>query len=282
MRALLSTTCLLGLVVVARADPKPRVVSVSVDGLRADAITNDVMPRHVKLAKAGAVASRASTISRSDTLPSHASMLSGVDVTAHKIDWNSMRPDRGFIKAPTIFALAGAQGLSTAMIVGKQKLRHLAPPDTVDHFDVPSDPTCAGVASAAAKHVAGGGSDLLFVHFSDPDDAGHDHGWASAEYARAAATADTCLGVVIEAIDKSPAAAKTTVIVTADHGGSGHKHSDGAKAANRTIPWIIRGPGIKPGTRVRANISTMDTAATALAILGVEPPAAMAGVSRLP
>jgi predicted AlkP superfamily pyrophosphatase or phosphodiesterase len=135
---------------------------------------------------------------------------------------------------------------------------------------------------AAGKHIARGGSDLLFVHFSDPDDAGHDYGWASAQYTRAAATADTCLGVVIDAIDKSPASAMTTVIVTADHGGSGHKHSDGANAANRTIPWLIRGPGFKPGTTVRANVSTMDTAATALAILGVKPPAAMSGVSRLP
>lgn len=264
----------------ATADAKPRVVIISVDGLRANAITDTVMPNHAKFGRAGAVASRAFTIMRSDTLPSHASMLSGVEMAKHGINWNSLRPDRGFIKSPTIFALARANGLSTAMIVGKQKLRHLAPPDTVDHFDIPSDPTCAGVAASAAAHIAGGGSDLLFVHFSDPDDAGHDHGWASAEYTQAAKTADACLGVVIAAIDKSTAAAETTVIVTADHGGAGKHHSDGKDRANRQIPWMIRGPKIKAGSRVDASVSTMDTAATTLSVLGIERPRDMLGVAR--
>lgn len=278
MRALL---CLLALATPALAD-KPRVVIISVDGLRADAITKDVMPRSVRFAQAGAVARRAQTIAKSETLPSHASMLSGVDVKAHKIDFNSVRFERGFIKVPTIFALARAEGLTTAMIVGKRKLLHLAPPDTVDHFDIPHDATCAGVASAAAKHIYKGGSDLLFVHFSDPDDAGHDHGWGSKAYTRAAATADTCLGVVLDQLAKSPAAAVTTVIVTADHGGSGHTHSDGGNAANRTIPWMIRGPGIEAGSIVRAEVSTMDTAATALSILGVKRPSTFIGVPRRP
>jgi arylsulfatase A-like enzyme len=264
----------------AAAADKPRVVIVSIDGLRPDAITDEGMPQAAKLGRAGAVAKRALTIPRSDTLPSHASMLSGVEMAAHGLDWNSFRIDRGFIKVPTVFAIARRGGLTTAMIVGKQKLRHIAKPGTVDHFDIPSDPTCAGVAAAAAAYFTSTGPDLMFVHFSDPDDAGHDHGWSSAEYTRAVAIADTCLGVLVSTIDKSAAAKTTTIIVTADHGGEGRSHSDGREGANRRIPWMIRGPSIKPGTTVR-DVSTMDTAATALSLLGLARPANLVGKPRV-
>jgi predicted AlkP superfamily pyrophosphatase or phosphodiesterase len=266
---------------IASAQPTPtRVVIVSVDGLRPDMITRQVMPRHVRLMREGVTARLARTIRKSDTLPSHAAMLSGRDVAAHGLTWNSYKENRGFIRVPTIFSAARQHGLSTAMIVGKKKLRHIAGPENVDHFERPSY-LCGGVSKRAAEYFTAHTPDLLFVHFSDPDEYGHSHGWLSKEYVRAARHSDRCLGLLVDAIDKSPVGADTLIILTADHGGADHVHSNGSVAANGHIPWIARGPGIVPGSVIREEVTTFDTAATTLAALGLPGLPEMRGVARV-
>ncbi|HEY0250768.1 MAG TPA: alkaline phosphatase family protein [Kofleriaceae bacterium] len=250
--------------------PKPvkRVVIISEDGMRPDVLTEELAPRHVALMKEGAVAHHAETIPESDTLPSHASMLSGVGARAHGLWWNSFQAQRGFIHVPTIFSAAHDAHLKTAMIVGKPKLKHIAAPGTVDHFERPSY-LCGGVAKRAAEYFTSDAPALLFVHFSDPDEYGHAKGWMSKEYLRAVKNSDGCLATVLAAIDASPDAESTLVIVTADHGGHGMKHSDGHFAVDRDIPWIVRGPNIGHGVTLEHDIETVDTAATTLAALGL-------------
>lgn len=257
-----------------------RVVIISIDGLRPDMMTPELMPRHAQLMQEGTTARHASTITQSDTLPSHAAMLSGVGVAAHGLWWNSYKANRGFIKVPTVFSSARERGLSTAMIVGKQKLRHIAGPASVDHFERPSY-LCGGVAKRAAKYFTEVTPDLLFVHFSDPDEYGHSHGWLSKEYVRAARNSDRCLSTVLAAIDASAAGAGTLVIVTADHGGHDKHHSDGRSKLNSSIPWIARGPGVPRGATLEAPVDTVDTAATTLAALGLPPLPHMRGQARL-
>lgn len=273
----------------AEAAPRPpgreaaapaRVVIISIDGLRPDVMTPELMPRHVQLMAEGTTARHASTIAQSDTLPSHAAMLSGVGVAAHGLWWNSYKANRGFIKVPTVFSAARERGLSTAMIVGKQKLRHIAGPTSVDHFERPSY-LCGGVARRAAEYFTKVTPDLLFVHFSDPDEYGHSHGWLSKEYIRAARNSDRCLATVLAAIDASPAGAGALVIVTADHGGHAKHHSGGHSKLNISIPWIARGPGVPAGATLEAPVETTDTAATTLAALGLPPLPHMRGQARL-
>ena len=275
-------------VAVAVAKPKPpappaakpkRVVIISIDGLRPDMMTADLMPRHVQLMREGTTARDAWTIQESDTLPSHAAMLSGVGMSAHGLSWNSYQANRGYIKVPTIFTAARAAGLSTAMIVGKPKLKHIASPGTVDHFERPSY-LCGGVAKRAAEYFASGHPDLLFVHFSDPDEYGHSHGWSSPEYKRAAHHSDRCLATVLAAIDGSPHRDDTLVIVTADHGGES-RHHNGHDKQSRAIPWIARGPGVAAGASIDKPIDTVDTAATTLVALGLPRLPRMTGTSRL-
>ncbi|MGE0868356.1 MAG: alkaline phosphatase family protein [Kofleriaceae bacterium] len=257
-----------------------RVVIISIDGLRPDMMTEELMPRHVRLMAEGTTATDASTIVQSDTLPSHAAMLSGVGANAHGLWWNSYKSNRGHIRVPTVFSAARAHGLSTAMIVGKQKLKHIASPGSVDHFERPSY-LCGGVARRAAKYFVENAPDLLFVHFSDPDEYGHSHGWTSKEYRRAARNSDRCLATVLAAIDSTSLGATTLVIVTADHGGENHHHSNGRSRLNRTIPWIARGPGVAAGATIDTPIVTVDTAATTLAALGLPRLPAMTGTARL-
>lgn len=256
------------------------VVIFSVDGLRPDMIRSELMPRHVRMMEEGMSARFASTIPQSDTLPSHAAMLSGRGVSAHGLTWNSYQQNRGYIRVPTIFSAAREHGLSTAMIVGKQKLRHIAGPRSVDHFERPSY-LCGGVARRAAQYFTSQEPDLLFVHFSDPDEYGHSHGWLSKEYVHAAKNSDVCLGTVLDAIDASSIAESTLVIITADHGGEDHHHSNGRESVNSQIPWIARGPGIEAGSIIEDPVATYDTAATTLAVLGLESLPRMSGTPRV-
>ena len=265
----------------AQPPPAPRrVVIISEDGLRPDALSPELTPRHVALIHEGARAKDAETIPESDTLPSHASMLSGVGAREHGLWWNSYQSDRGYIHVPTIFSVAHERGLSTAMIVGKPKLRHIAIPGTVDHFERPSY-LCGGVAKRAGEYFAASKPDLMFVHFSDPDEYGHSHGWLSPEYMRAVHASDRCLATLLSAIDATGLADSTLIIVTADHGGHGKKHSDGHVAVDREIPWIVRGPGVGHDVVLDEKVETEDTAATTLAALGLPALPHMRGTARL-
>jgi predicted AlkP superfamily pyrophosphatase or phosphodiesterase len=256
------------------------VIIISEDGMRPDALTVDLAPNHVALMKESTVARVASTIPQSDTLPSHASMLSGFGARRHGLRWNSYQPAKGYIHVPTIFSIARAAGLSTAMIVGKTKLRHIAPRGTVGHFERPSY-LCGGVSKRAAAYFLAEKPKLLFVHFSDPDEYGHSHGWMSEEYLRAVHNSDRCLGAVLDAIAQSGVADSTLVIVTADHGGHGRQHSRHHDDMERQIPWIARGPGAGENQVLETPITTMDTAATVLAALKLDPSPGIEGVARL-
>src|SRR5262249_8102729 len=142
----------------------------------------------------------AQTIPESDTLPSHAAMLSGFGAAAHGLWWNSYQPQRGYIHVPTVFSVAHEHGLKTAMFVGKPKLRHTAIPGTVDRFEPPSY-HCPGVPRRPASCSGRERPDLMFVPFPDPDEAGHARGWMSRAYLAAVKESDRCLGELLAAID---------------------------------------------------------------------------------
>lgn len=247
--------------------------------MRPDALSPEGTPRHIELMQEGSTAKLAETIPESDTLPSHASMLSGFPASAHGLWWNSYQSTRGYIHVPTVFSAAHEAGLRTAMIVGKPKLSHIATPGTVDHFERPSY-LCGGVARRAAEYFVTEQPDLLFVHFSDPDESGHRDGWMSPQYQTAVRNSDKCLATVLDAIDASGLASTTLLIVTADHGGHNKRHSDGRELVDRQIPWIVRGPGVPTNKVLDEKIDTEDTAATALAALGLPALPHMRGEAR--
>lgn len=258
--------------------PAPEfVIVISEDGLRPDVLDEARTPNHIAFIHEGASARLARTIRESDTLPSHASMLSGFEAKDHRLWWNSFKKEMGYIHVPTIFSIAKQHGLSTAMFIGKPKLRHIALPGSVDHLERPGY-LCGAVSRRAAEYFVKSKPNLMFVHFSDPDEFGHAKGWMSGAYLQGAANSDKCLGTLLGALERSGLASRTLVIVTADHGGHAKVHSGSHLEVDREIPWIVRGPGIRPGSRVAQPIVTVDTAATVLTALKLPLPPHIAGV----
>jgi arylsulfatase A-like enzyme len=118
---------------------------------------------------------------------------------------------------------------------------------------------------------------LLFVHLSDPDSAGHSSGWMSAAYGRAVQETDTALSQLLATADETYGAGNYSVVVTADHGGHGRGHGT-EDPLDVTIPWIAWGRGVNAGVMTGVTINTFDTAPTVLWLLGVEKPEAWDGV----
>jgi len=251
------------------------VIIVSEDGLRPDALVLARATTHTRLMKEGAYSLSARTIRSASTLPSHAAMLSGFDVDRHGLDWNSWKPDRGYIKVPTVFDASFGAGRGAAAFVGKHKLKHIAQPGSVDVFSRPGY-FCRKVAQEAARYFVEKNPQIAFVHFSDPDESGHSEGWMSDDQLKAIRASDRCLTTLVDAVAEAGLTRHTLFILSSDHGGHGTGHS-GSRQEDRIIPWIAWGAGVRRGHHIRARISTVDTAATALWALGYPPAPGAAG-----
>ncbi len=254
--------------------PYDHVIVVSIDGLRPDAVMMTDAPNLRRLRQIGAWSTEARTITRSYTLPSHTSMLTGVDADRHGLVHNNFTPRYGFSRAPTALYHAHDAGLTTAMFVSKPKFRHIAIPGSVDVFSRP-DYLCRRVMDAATQHIRQTREGLTFIHLSEPDGAGHERGWMTASYLRAIAAADRCMGTLLSTIEARADRDRVLLVISADHGGHGRTHGS-TREEDMRIPWIAWGSRVTPGDFSDA-VSTMDTAATALAALGLEVPSDMVG-----
>jgi len=229
------------------------------------------MPTFHKLESEGAHAREAFTIVPSATLPSHTSMLTGVGIQKHQVLWNDYEPEKGVVAVPTIFKLAKARGLVTAMFVAKEKLKHLDQPGSLDAFVWPRPADDAkAVAKAFAEQVAELKPNLCLIHFRDPDTVGHQYGANAPEKIQALKDCDGALKTILEAISTAGLLETSVIILTADHGSHDTTNSQGATVGvhgsaiteDVRIPWVVWGKGVRRGFTITRPVLQYDTAAT--------------------
>ena len=251
----------------------PNVVLISIDGLRPDAIAASGARNLQRMMREGAYTLRARTVLPSLTLPSHTSMLTGVPPAVHGITWNYEQVENaGTVQLPTVFDLAQSAGKTTAGFFGKAKFRHLLRRDAPRFRMAPhgNDLWAAPrITQEVQDYLRHRRPDFVFVHLTDPDIAGHSVGWMSAPYRFAVRRADAAVGRIAAAATRAYDG-NVVVIVTADHGGHGREHGTD-QDVDVLIPWITWGRNVRPG-EITAPVSTMDSAATALWLLGVPRP----------
>ncbi|MCS7223930.1 MAG: alkaline phosphatase family protein [Armatimonadetes bacterium] len=279
--------CLVSVLVVLISQPfghvmENRAVIVSWDGGKPSAIGRLVargqLPVVAQLMRQGAYTLTARTIVPSSTLPSHASMLSGLTPEGHKVFWNNYQADKGYIQVPTVFLLAKQAGLMTGMVYSKKKLHHLAVPGSVDEeIFVAED--ASSVARHSVRLLKRNPVHLLFVHFSDPDAAGHQDGWGSDKkgeppspaFLDALKACDRATGLLVTFLKSAGLWDRTLLIVTADHGGQGKQHGS-ADDEDVLIPWVASGGLAAKKGKLWLMVKTMDTAPTVLLALGLPIP----------
>jgi arylsulfatase A-like enzyme len=251
------------------------VLLVSIDGLRPDAIERFGAPTLQRLIREGSYSLSARTIMPSTTLPSHTSMLSGERPDEHGVVWNNVTSAQlEVVEFPTLFSIAREHGYRTAAFFSKAKFHPLQRPGTLDYSQAPggwfgkwsSERTVDDVRAHLAEYKP----NVLFVHLSDPDSAGHSAGWMSAAYGKAVRQTDTALAQLLSTADEAYGKGNYSVIVTADHGGHSYGHGTD-DPQDVMIPWIAWGRGVGSGL-LDEEIETIDTAPTVLWLLGVEHP----------
>jgi arylsulfatase A-like enzyme len=257
------------------------VVVVSIDGLRPDAVETYGARTLQRLMHEGSYTLAGRTIDPSKTLPSHTSMLTGQPPERHGVLWNNVATaEADSIEVPNVFGLARAQGYTTAAFFSKAKFQPLQVDGTLDYSQAPGGWfgrwSSARTVSDVAGYLAGARPNLLFVHLTDPDAAGHRAGWMTADYGRGVLEADRAVSHLIALADRAFGTGNYSLIVTADHGGHGTNHGS-ADPRDITSPWIAWGRGVKPGLLAEPTVQTMDTAATILWLLAVDRPPDWAG-----
>jgi hypothetical protein len=250
-----------------------RVIIVSFDGLRPDAISEARMENVLSLMRSGAYTFGAQTVMPSVTLPAHSSMLVGTCPAKHIVRWNQYVPENGYAIGTDLFDLAHAAGMRTVMVTGKEKLRQVTEPSSTDFFafvddtDKITDPFA--IEQLAIQQMIKG-FNLMFVHFPKGDLEGHDHGWMSKRQLKQYGRDDESFGTILDGLKNLGLYESTLIIVTADHGGHDTTHGTD-RLEDMTIPWVISGLGIQ-NRQLTTQVHITDTAATAAFALGLPLP----------
>jgi arylsulfatase A-like enzyme len=203
-------------------------------------------------------------------------MLTGQPPERHGVLWNNAATAQtDSVEVPNIFGVARARGYSTAAFFSKSKFQPLQVEGTLDYSQAPGGWfgrwSSARTVTDVASYLEGARPNVLFVHLTDPDAAGHRAGWMTEDYGRAVVEADRSVARLIALADRAYGPGRFSVIVTADHGGHGTGHGTD-DPRDVTIPWIAWGQGVRQGMLERAPVRTMDTAATVLWLLAVTGP----------
>jgi predicted AlkP superfamily pyrophosphatase or phosphodiesterase len=255
--------------------PVRHVVLVTVDGLRPDAIAAAPAPNLQQALQAGASTLGARSVTPPETLPAHVSIATALPPARHGVSTNKElgRP----VEAATIFSQVRAAGGHTALYHGKSKLMDIARPDSIDRRLGPGRGEADWRRGASrnlvdhfAREFAEQGFAFAWLHLREPDLAGHKDRWMGAAYLTAVREADAALGALMRALAQDPRGAQTALLLTSDHGGDQQAHW-GESAADFVVPWLCVVPGVPGGTQLPDGITVLDTAATALALLGLPP-----------
>lgn len=235
------------------------VLAISVDGLNPDALVSlgdELAPHFWEMVSQGASTLNARTeFEQTVTLPNHAGMLTGRRIGANDggHGYTSDSDNGGRITGPgeepvaSVFDTVAAAGMSSALFASKTKFElYNRTWPSIDRYVCNEDN--AGLVDTAASDLVHAHRAFTFLHLSLPDKAGHAYGWGSPEYLRAVADVDVLLGALLDTIDDTPRLRRHLVLIlTADHGGVGDEHFNPTRAADYTIPFMVRGPGVPNG-----------------------------------
>jgi hypothetical protein len=249
----------------------PRLLLISFDGLRPDAIDEQHAPALAAMRAAGTSAAEAINDLPSVTMTNHTTMLTGVAADRHGVVLDFDTPAK--LDYPTLFDFAVQAGLRCAFFASKSKFDFFVEPGVCEVTDIDGDQSA--LVDRLLPLLAPDGPDVIFLHFRDPDSTGHVAGWMSAEYLEAVKRVDDLLARIVAAVDADPSR-PTCWILTADHGGDAKNHFLNIPE-NRLIPWIVVGPDIPARVTLTQRVSIADTMPTALWLLGLPIPADLDG-----
>ncbi|HEX2484565.1 MAG TPA: sulfatase-like hydrolase/transferase [Myxococcota bacterium] len=281
---------------VAPAASAPSVVLVSVDTLRADRVgaygAHAAGTATLDAIAAGGVRFEKAIAAAPITLPSHATLFTGLYPPRHGVRHNGM-----FRLAPERVTLAERfhdAGFATGAVVGAVVLASRYGLDQgFDHYDDAQGEGRASatgyperraeeVTDAALRWLAGVDRPFfLFVHYYDPHaeyqpPAPFAERFAGRPYEGEVAYVDAQVGRLLEGLRASGRLERTIVAVTSDHGEGLGEHGERTHSytlydATLAVPLLVQGPGVPRGRVVPGVVSLASLAPTLLALAGLPP-----------
>ena len=287
------------------------VVVVTVDTLRPDHLGcygyRDIeTPTLDGLAKRGVLFENA-VAQTPLTPPSHASIFTGQNPNTHKV-----RNTGGFVLPSSSHPLARIlqeQGWDTAAFIGSAVLKKLfgfnngfaiyddemPRPGNRNEYREDPERKASVVVDRAIAWLNKRPADkpfFLWVHLYDPHipykpPVEFAQKYKGRPYDGEIAYTDQQIGRLFAAVGKQSAADKTVIAVLSDHGESLGEHGENTHGiflydSTLRIPFLMAGPGIPAGVRVKQQARTIDFLSTLLEVMGGRAPENVQGVSLVP
>ena len=274
------------------------VLVVTIDTLRADRIgvygnATVATPNFDRLAREGAMALHASAHAPL-TRPSHISLFTGLYPAEHGIRDNVSPPLGKTV--PVLAEILQQRGFRTgafvsSIVLSKQSGLGRGFAHYSDQFEVGEDDARflntiqkrgdATVAEAVAWLGESGPERRVgWVHLYDPHDPyeppePYASRYAGRPYDGEVAWSDELVGRLDTALGAAGLRDDTLLLVTADHGEGLDEHDEAVHGffvyeTTLRVPFIARGPGITPGTRLGVVARTIDVLPTVLELLGLK------------
>jgi len=258
------------------------VFLVTIDGLRPDAISKINTPNLIKLMQSSSYTLNATTVFPSNTMPTHTSLFTGLDVKNHKNILNNyvkigkLLDQNKYLSVDTIFTLGEQKNLRTTFVCGKNKLRFLIKPsskNSISCYDIYTNRhnIIQNITEIFTTTFKNNRNKINFLHYPQPDMSGHIYGWMSDKYIGSLKEVDTEIQRLIKLIQTELSGKKYLLIITADHGGAGNTHGSAIKE-HMTIPWIAHGNSVKTNYSIKRKVTIYDTAPTILHFLDIDIP----------
>jgi arylsulfatase A-like enzyme len=292
------------------APPRPNILFISIDTLRADHLgtygyKRPTSPRIDEFAKTAVVFEQAHSAA-SWTLPSLTSLMTSLYTSTHGMRKQESRLDPSF---HTLAELLRNAGYDTAMVVshyflsGRYGLQkgfthvdsHLLQMDMIAGITSP-EITEKGVDWIRDKAAVRDGIPwFLWLHYFDPHDTYLPHPGYSEKfgmkreidlYDGEIAFTDDYVGRVLDELARSRLDDDTIVVIVADHGEEFMEHGETRHGKNLyeetvRVPLMIRAPGFHP-TRVESVIASVDLMPTLLELADVKTDFPIEGQSLIP
>ena len=223
------------------------------------------------------------------TLPSHTGMITGRPmnnyttplISGHNWTLNSdpavgqtLHTNKGSYIA-SAFDVVHDNGKSTAMWSGKSKFSLFDTSynstngaldvtgadngrDKLDYAYINASVSASTLTTDFLSKMGTTPYNFSFVHYQDPDAAGHAYGWGSATYNNSLIAVDLQIARILTAIENSPTlSGNTVVMLTADHGGTGTGHGDTTSLLDTKIPFLVWGAGVNAGDIYGMNVGVL-------------------------
>lgn len=254
------------------------VILIGSDGLGAYAFDKAKIPNIRKMMNKGRYSLQARAVLPSSSAVNWASMIMGSGSELHGYtEWGSKTPElpsrivgeEGIY--PSIFSLIDDQLTEEQMGVSYtwEGIGYLFEKKLVD-LDY-NGKTDEETAEKAIDFFLDQKPALTFIHFDQPDGAGHGVGHDTPEYYEAVEEIDRLIGMVVDAVEQAGMMEETVIILSSDHGGVDKGHG-GKSLLEVEIPWIIYGKEIPANGVLSSSIVTYDTGSTIAYLLGLEQP----------